>query len=38
MDHDRRDAIENCVLGLKNLEDVTKLTTALSGMVANPLK
>ena len=38
MDHDRRDAIENFVLGLENLDDVTKLTTALSGMVANPLK
>ena len=38
VDHDRRDTIEECILGLENLEDVGEIASAMNGMVANPLK
>ena len=38
IDRDRRDTIEKCVLDLENLDDVGKLASAMSGIVANPLE
>ncbi|KAL8788549.1 MAG: hypothetical protein Q9213_001622 [Squamulea squamosa] len=38
IDHERRDAIEKYVLGLDKVDDVGKLSAALSGPVANPLE
>ncbi|KAL8700116.1 MAG: hypothetical protein Q9201_005622 [Fulgogasparrea decipioides] len=38
VDHERRDAIEKYVLELDQVDDVGKLSAALSGSVANPLE
>jgi hypothetical protein len=38
VDKARQDAIEELVLNLENIEDVTKLGELLVGIVANPMQ